>query len=213
MFRILALALFAISPPVHAQLNIVQPVAPPVDLSSYVQSVNTIPPVSGNVSIPTSTFVPGFTPTSPGTWANLLSTAPCNSARLSNYAVVSDLYGSNGSTNEVARCGATGATYYWRPQRENYTATITTTGGAMSFACGTSAPITFMNGTFSSTATVNLSTVGCWPGAQFQIANNATLGLFSLNITGLLGGVVRSLGLNGRQTFYYDYTNAAWQPF
>lgn len=179
--------------------------------AGLVSSVNGVAPVAGAVTIPTSTFVAGFTPSSPGTWANLLSTAPCNSARVANYAVVSDLYSGASNTNEVIRCGLTGTTYTWRPQRENFAANVSTTGGSITFTCGVSPPIMFVSGTLAANLTTALSPSNCWAGAFANIANGTTLGISSFTVTGLLGGLTKTLGLNGRATFYFD--GSAWQAF
>ncbi len=94
----LAFALFA--PAIaHAQVSV---------SGGIVQSVNGIAPnAGGNVLVPTTQFVTGFTPGSGGTVASLLSGTPCVSAIVGYYADVVDLYNNGvagGGIDDVLRC-------------------------------------------------------------------------------------------------------------
>jgi hypothetical protein len=182
-------------------------------VSGVVKSVNgTTPNGAGALTIDTLQFVTGFTRSSPGLVANLLSAAPCNSSRAGFYAVVQDLYSSAAATNEVLRCGSSGSTFYWRPQRTDYVANVTLANGTMTFSCLLNAPTTFFNGGGTTgNLAITLSPTGCWPGAQAVFANDATSSLFGITIGGLLGNLTRTLGLNGRQTFFFD--GSAWRSF
>lgn len=179
------------------------------DLITSTQSTTAI--TAAIAAIPSS-FDPACPRATPCTVANLLTNAPCNSSRLGLYGAVSDLFNGAGvNTNEVMRCGLTSTTYYWRPQRTDYAISTTSTGGSLSLTCLVSAPTQFVSGTFTSTLNMNLSTTNCWPGAQFNIANNATLGIFGLNITGLIGSTTKALGLGVRATAIYD--GSVWNIF
>lgn len=49
--------------------------------------------------------------------------------------------------------------------------------------------------------------VGAWPGCQFEIAMDGSLGLFGLTIAGLSLGSTLSLLLNGRRRIIFDGTD------
>ena len=156
-----------------------------------------------------SQFVSGFTQASPGLTAPLLSGSPCGSAIVGKYAVVTDLFSGGTNTNEVMRCGLTGTAYYWRPQRTDFAANLTTTGGTLALACLVSPPTMFLSGTLASSLTITMGTTNCWPGARFEVANNLTLGLNTATVTGLIAGATKVLGVNVHSTFVFD--GAAWQ--
>lgn len=171
---------------------------------------------SGTVVLNFSQIIGGCTGTSPCTTAGLLSANPCASSITGGLANVSDLYG---TTVELMRCnftsgfsniqGASAAGYYWRPVRTDYSTPISSTGGTLAFSCFTNAPTQFVSGTLALALTVNLSTTNCWPGAQFVFVNNLTLGIFGITVTGLVGGITRTLGLNVSGTFMFG-TDGAW---
>lgn len=204
MMRSLLAALLWLVFPALANAGMDVPPAP-VDLSGYVRQ--------SDLAATSTTFIPGFTRLSPGLTASLLTTSPCGASIVGQYAVVSDLYssGTNTATNEVMRCGLTGTTYYWRPQRTDFTANVTTTGGTMTVSCLFSPPSIFLNGSLQTNATINLSVTYCWPGAKFEIANNLTLNLLGLTVTGLTGGVTKVMGASAHYTFEFDGTG--WQFF
>jgi hypothetical protein len=191
--------------------------APLSTLTSYAKTVNAVAPnpSTGDVSIPVTQFVSGFTPSSPDTVANLIANAPCNAARVGMYAVVSNLYSSvsGSTTNEVARCGATGSTYYWRPQRTDYSATVAYTGGSLPLTPLLTPPVLYLTGTLASNGTITPSTVNAWPGEQFQIIETGALGLFSLQIGGLLGTALNFI-TGGTRTMTYSCNTSGvcgWQ--
>jgi hypothetical protein len=158
-----------------------------------------------------SAFLAGFTPQSPGTIfgaSGLFATNPASSSVVGRLAVVTDLWG---SVNEVMRCGFSNGVYYWRPQRTDYGATTTSTGGSMTLTPLVTAPTLFMTGTLLSNLTITPSTANVWQGARFEIANGTSLGLFGITIGGLIGGLTKTLLAAGRQTLVYE--GAAWQPF
>lgn len=158
-----------------------------------VRSVNSNgPDASGAVAVPTTNFIAGFTSSAPGTVASLMSSAPCNVSRVGSYAVVSDLYSAvtNSNTNEVLRCGQSGSLYYWRPQRTDYSATVPFTSGAMTLNPLMTPPVLYLTGTMTGNATITPSTTYAYPGQQFAITHTGTLGLFSVQIGGLLGGAL-----------------------
>jgi hypothetical protein len=177
--------------------------------SGVVKSVNgAAPNASGSVTIDTLQFVSGFTRQAPGLVASLLANAPCNASRIGFYAIVSDLYSNATSTNEVLRCGSSGSSFYWRPQRTDYVANVTLSSGTMTFSCLLNAPTTFFNGgSAAGNLAITLGTTGCWPGAQADFANDASSSLFGISVGGLLGNLTKSLGLNGRQSFRFDGTS------
>lgn len=159
------------------------------------------------LSISAVGFAGGYNSANPTTVANLISSQPCGAAILGQYGVVTDLYSGASNTNEVMRCGLSGSTYYWRPQRTDFAASVTTTGGTATFTCMVNAPTMLTNGTLLSNQTWALSKTNCWPGAQASITNGNTLGIFGLTVTGLVGGLTRTLGLNAQGDFIYDGTD------
>lgn len=210
-------------------LLLAQVTYPPVDTSGLatksevqaaaagtVKSVNgNAPDGTGNVAIATTSFINGFTSAAPGTIANLMANAPCNAARLATYAVVSDLYsGTTGSsTNEVLRCGQSGTLYYWRPQRTDYSAAVTFTGGTLTLSPLLTPPVMYLTGTMAANGTITPSTTYAYPGQQFQVVQAGTLGLFSIQIGGLAGGAL-SLVTGGTRVMTYtcDTSNVcAWR--
>lgn len=178
--------------------------------SGAVTVVSTVNGFAGpTVVIPVVQFATGFTPTSPGTVANLLATVPCDATKIAFFAVVTDLYAAAANTNEVMRCTLSGSTYYWRPQRTDFAANAVSTGGASSLTCMVNAPTMFYTGSLLSNLSINLNKTNCWPGARFDVANNITLGIFGITVTGLIGSTTKALGLNAHYTFVYDGTD--WQ--
>lgn len=175
--------------------SLAQTTVSPPDLSAYTKSVNgNTPDGSGNIAIATTNFVSGFTSASPGLIANLLSTAACNSARLASYAVVSDLYNGATNTNEVLRCGLSGTTYYWRPQRTDFAATQAFTGGALALTPFVSPPVMYLTGITTTNGTITPSATNAYPGEQFTVVETGTIGaLLSLQVTGLIGSVLNFL--------------------
>lgn len=165
---------------------------------------------AGDPPVVVTPYEGGCLTTSPCTVANVLSGSPCQAGRVGHYAVVSDLYSGTSNTNEVLRCTLSGSTYYWRPQRTDFAGSVATTGGTVTYTCFVTPPTMFTSGTLLSNATLTLATTNCWPGATFTIANGNTLGIFGVTVTGLVGGLTKTLGLGGVGVFTYDGT--VWRP-
>ena len=120
------------------------------------------------------------------TVAQLLSNYPAGASYLGRYARVSDLYG---TSDEIMRCCVSAGQYYWRPQRTDFAGpSVTTTGGSMTLTPLVSPPQMRVVGTLLGALTITPSTTNVWPGCQFEITMNGTLGLFLATVTGLLGG-------------------------
>lgn len=152
------------------------------------------------VDLPTS-FV---SPTSM-TVANLLTTYPASSTYVGKYARVTDLWG---STDEIMRCSYDGTTYYWRPQRTDYAVTNASTSGAITLNPLVTPPQIFMTGTLLGDITVTPSVTNAWPGAEFIVTSKGALGIFNINITGLVGANVPLL-TGASKTI--TYTSAGWR--
>lgn len=151
-------------------------------------------------------FVGGCVSASPCSYLDVLALNPCSTANVGQYAVVNDLYSGAASTNEVMRCSASGSLFYWRPVRTDYAVTVSSTGGTMTLACLANAPTMFVAGSLLSNITIGTpATTNCWPGAQFTVKNGATLGIFSVNIFGIL------ITLNGVTTIVFDGTSQTWK--
>lgn len=149
--------------------------------------------------------VPQFVGAGPMTVASLLSTYPADFSLLGKYARVTDLYG---SADEVMRCSSNGTSYYWRPQRSDYAVTNTNTSGAITLTPLLSAPQQFFTGTLLGNMTATPSATNAWPGAQFTLTMTGVLGLFSLNVNGLIGNAVPILTGSTRT---FTYTSAGWR--
>lgn len=154
-------------------------------------------------TVPTS-FVSG----SPMTVAQLLANYPANSTQNGKYARVTDLFG---SVDDVMRCCFDGTNYYWRPQRTDYAVANTRTSGTETLTPLLSAPQQVFSGTLLGNMTVALSGANAWPGAQFETKFSGILGLFSITLTGLVGGATLPLLTGGSRMFLY--TSAGWREF
>ena len=140
------------------------------------------------------------------TRAQLLAGYPCNSVQLGYLAHVSDVYGSVAST---LVCETDGNTYYWRPQRADYSVVSTQTTGTLTLTPLTSAPIIYLSSTPTGTVGIALSTTNAWPGATFHIYAPASITLNGINITGLIGGGTVPL-LQGTDKIV-TYTTSGWK--
>lgn len=138
--------------------------------------------------------------------ATLLSSFSASQTYVGWYAVVSDLWG---SVQEVMRCSYDGNTYYWRPQRTDYAVASTQTSGAMSLVPLVSAPIIALQSTLLGNMTVTPTTTNVWPGCTFTIQAPSGLGIFSLSVSGLVGGLVGTL--LGGSTRTITYTASGWK--
>lgn len=139
--------------------------------------------------------------------ADLLTNFPAGVAYLYSYARVTDLYG---QANSIMVCEASNGSYYWRPQRTDYAATSTNTGGAVALTPLVTAPIMFLTGSLGSTMTITPSVTNVWPGATFTVVANGLLNIFGINIGGLVGGgTVPLLGGSSRVITYVP--GAGWR--
>lgn len=163
-------------------------------------------------------FVSGFTSSSPGTVANLISTAPCNSGRVAMYAVVSDLWAngsSSNNTNEVMRCGNTGTLYYWLPVRANAAQTSSCSGTMTLTPLVTPPTLVCTAGALLSALTFSLSSTNAYCGEVMNLSTTLlTLNLNTITLTGLIGGTSKLLGVGGYQAVYTcTGGTAGWQYF
>lgn len=140
------------------------------------------------------------------TVSNLLTNFPAASQYRGMYARVSDLWG---SVSTAMICEYDGTNYYWRPQRTDYSVVSTQTSGSMSLIPLVTAPVTVLNATLLGNVNVTPTTTNVWPGCQFEIYAPSNLGLFAINITGLLGGVTSTLLGGSSKTV--TYTASGWR--
>lgn len=140
------------------------------------------------------------------TVANLLTNFPAASQYRGMYARVSDLWG---SVSTAMICEYDGTNYYWRPQRTDYSVVSTQTSGSMSLIPLVTAPVTVLNATLLGNVSITPTTTNVWPGCEFEIYSPSNLGLFGVNITGLLGGVTSVL--LGGSAKKITYTAAGWR--
>lgn len=134
------------------------------------------------------------------TVANLLANFPAASQYRGMYARVSDLWG---TVQTVMICETDGTNYYWRPQRTDYAITSTQTSGTMSLVPLVTAPEIALQSTLLGAMTVTPSNTNVWPGCQFRIRAPSSIGLFSLTLTGLIGGLTSTILGGGDKTVVY----------
>lgn len=140
------------------------------------------------------------------TVAALLSSFPASASVVGKYARVSDLYG---SVDEVMRCRWDGVAYRWIPQRVlDFAKGVSQTSGTLTVTPLISAPVLILRATLLGNMTVNLSTTNAWIGQAQRIRSPALLGLNSLTLGNLLGGVTKTL-LGGGDTVAV-YTEEGW---
>lgn len=164
-------------------------------------------PFSSSIYIPPTVVEgPTFVSTTPMTIAQLVGTYPASATHLGKYARVTDLWG---SVDEIMRCSSDGVTYYWRPQRTDYAVTSTATSGTMNLVPLISAPEIALQSTLVGNMTLALSSVNVWPGCQFKVRSPSSIGIFSLQFTGLIGGAVSNILGGSDKTAIY--TSAGWR--
>lgn len=150
----------------------------------------------------------------PMTIAQVLATYPAGAAYDGMYANVSNLYNgastsAAGGVREVLRCrqDVTNGVYSWTPQREEYNASMSPTGGSVSLIPLVTPPTVRLAGTLLGNLTVTPSATNAFIGQQFTVIQNSTLGLFVTNITGLLGS---NLTLLGNTVQRLEYASGGW---
>jgi hypothetical protein len=174
-----------------------------------VTTVNGVAPVNGDISFPTTVYVSGFTPNSPGRLTDLYVNAPCVAAKQNQYAVVQDLYG---ALTESLRCTNFGGWgYEWRSTIPFYAAVMTTTGGTITISCNLMPPVVVIQGVLTTNLNIVFSPTHCPPGQRQEIQMMATLGLYSANATGLIGNVTKLLNASSSSLYVFD--TAGWRPY
>lgn len=122
------------------------------------------------------------------------------------YARVSDLWGSVSTT---MICEYDGTNYYWRPQRTDYSVVSAVTSGTMTLTPLVTAPVTVMNTTLLGAMTITPASTNVWPGCSFEVYSPASLGIYSITFSGLIGGVTSLLLGGDKKTV--TYTASGWR--
>lgn len=141
------------------------------------------------------------------TVASLLTNFPADASMLYKYARVSDLYG---TARSVMICEASAGSFYWRPQRTDFSAASAATSGTVTLTPLLTAPVMVFTGTLLGSITIQPSSTNAWPGATFTVMANGVLGLFNINISGLIGGGTVPLLTGGSRTVTY-IQGAGWR--
>jgi len=141
------------------------------------------------------------------TVAQLLANFPADASMVYKYARVSDLYG---QARSVMICEGSAGQFYWRPQRTDFAASHTGTGGAVSLVPLVNAPVTVLTGSLSSIMTITPSTANVWPGATFTVVANGAFNLLGINISGLVGGGTVPL-LSGSSRVITYVSGSGWR--
>lgn len=148
----------------------------------------------------------------PGTYSTAIAQGspgglPVPSAEMVGlYARLTDLYSEK---TDLVLCSAYGAgNYFWQPVRPLWmnTAPVSANQDLTLFPLR-SPSVLRLTGTMTANRTITPSKVGAWPGCQFEIAMEGTLGLFGLTIAGLSLGSTLQLLLNGRRRIIFDGTD------
>lgn len=146
------------------------------------------------------------------TVAQLMANYPAGATYSGLYARVSDLY-SNGiggeGVDEILRCrhDATNGLYRWQPQRADFNAPMSPTGGTVNLTPLVTPPTVRLTGTLLGNLTVTPSSTNAYVGQRFRVIQNSTLGIFATTLTGLIG---LNLTLLGNTATELEYMAAGW---
>jgi len=137
--------------------------------------------------------------------SSLITNFPASNTYVGKYAKVNDLWG---SVDEIMRCSYDGSSYYWRPQRTDYSVSTNQTSGTMNLVPLVSAPTIIMTTTLLGGLDLVPMTTNVWPGCTFTVKTSG-LGIFALRFTGLVGGITKTL--LGGSDYTVTYTAAGWR--
>jgi len=162
-------------------------------LADLRRDLNAVPPQLTSYVSPT-----------PMTVAQLLTSYPPSISTLGKYARVTDLFG---AVDEVMRCRWDGVAYRWVPQRSDRAVVNTMTAGSLALTPLVTAPEIVLTGNLTGNITVTPSATNAWIGQRFQVKRTGLLGLFGINIGGLVGGLTKAItGGEGSMV----YTAGGW---
>ncbi len=147
-----------------------------------------------------------FVSTTPMAVADLITNFPPAIGNLGKYARVTDLYG---SVDEIMRCRWDGVNYRWVPQREAFSGNSAVATGVVNIIPLITPPVLDLTATATGNITANVSTTNAYIGQSQIIRSRGALGLFSLSISGLIGGATLPLLQGGDRTLVY--TAAGWK--
>lgn len=121
------------------------------------------------------------------------------------YARVTDLFGEK---TDLVLCSAYGSNYFWQPVRPLWmnTAPVSSNQNITLYPLR-SPSVLRLTGTMTANRTITPDKALAWPGCQFEIAMDGSLGLFNLTIAGLSLGSTLALVLNGRRRIIFDGTD------
>jgi len=128
--------------------------------------------------------------------ADLLANYPASVTYKNKYANVSDLYG---SVEDVMRCRFDGTNYRWVPQREALSGTTAQATGTVAIIPLVTPPTLRLTATLlTGNVQIQPSTVNAYNGQRSRIImpSSITLGLYVVQITGLLGSNLSLLAGN-----------------
>ena len=121
------------------------------------------------------------------------------------YARVGDLFGEK---TDLVLCSAYGSNYFWQPVRPLWMNTSPVSSNQNITLYPLRSPsVLRLTGTMTANRTITPDKSLAWPGCQFEIAMDGSLGLFGLTIAGLSLGSTLALVLNGRRRIIFDGTD------
>lgn len=136
-----------------------------------------------------------------------VDTLPAPSAAMVGiYARVTDLFGEK---TDLVLCSAFGGSYFWQPVRPLWARS--TPAVSMTLRPLKNPSLLRLTGTLSANTVIAIDPALAWPGCQFEIAMDGTLGIYSLTIAGLALGATVALLLGGRKRLVFD--GADYQVF
>lgn len=125
------------------------------------------------------------------------------------YARCTDLFGDK---TDLVLCSAYGANYFWQPVRPMWPNTsVVSADQNMTLIPLRTPSVMKLTGTLTGNRIITPSTVNAWPGCQFEIKMDGTLGLFGLTIGSLALGATVSLLLGGSRRLIFNGT--AYESF
>lgn len=116
------------------------------------------------------------------------------------YARVTDLFGEK---TDLVLCSSYGSSYFWQPVRPQWARSLSG-NQSMTLSALKSPSLLRLTGTLTAARTVTLDPTGAYPGLQYDLAFDGTLGIYGLTVVGLDLGATLALLAGGRRRIVYD---------
>lgn len=123
------------------------------------------------------------------------------------YARVTDLFGEK---TDLMLCSVYGTNYFWQPVRPFWARSMAG-NASMTLSPLKTPSLLRLTGTLTAARTLTLDPTNAWPGCEFEVAFDGTLGLFGLTIAGLDLGATLAVLAGGRRRVVFD--GSAYQSY